>query len=308
MGFFIDSHDKSKIYVHTWEDVKNPVGVVQIFHGMSEHGARYDEFARFLNGKGFVVFADDHRGHGKTSPSLDELGYLGEDGFNNIVKDEYCISNYIKEKYPNLPLYIFAHSFGSFVGQEYINNYSEFIDGIVLSGSAKQYKIAAKTGYLLSSLYEIIKKDKDKYKNKELEKIIFGSYNKKEIGRDFQFAWLSSDDNSVIKYQEDDFCGTIFTTNFYKHFFKGMLSLYKRKKSININKNLPIFIVAGDMDPVGSYGKAVKRLYKYYCNIGVKNVSIELYEGCRHELVNEKNKIQFFNDVYDWINKNIDSI
>lgn len=303
MGAYITSHDKTKIYLHSWEDVKHPIGVVQIFHGMAEHGARYDEFAKFLNSKGFIVFADDHRGHGKTSPSLDDLGFLGNNGFHNIVEDEHHISTSIKERYPNLPLFIFAHSFGSFIGQEYINRYSNEVDGVILSGSAKQCKISVGSAYLLAYLSGLIKNEK--YKNKELEKLIFGTFNKKEKGRDYHFAWLSSVDESVEKYENDEFCGTVFTTNFYKNLFRGMFSLYKKKKSQAINKALPIFVVAGDMDPVGKYGKTVERLYNYYSKIGVKNVSLKLYPNCRHELINEANREEFFDDIYTWINNNM---
>lgn len=300
---FINSHDNKKIYLYVWDNVENPIGVVQIFHGMAEHAARYSHFAEFLNSKGFIVYADDHRGHGKTAGSIDKLGFLGEDGFNNIVKDEHFISNIIKTKYPTLPLFIFCHSFGSFVGQEYLNHYSKDIQGIIICGSAKQSKVVATAGIMMSSL---LRKFGDETKPSPfLESIIFGSYNKKEKANASKVAWLSSDKDEVKKYEHDEYCGTVFTPNFYYHMLKGFTGLYSTEKSSTINKNIPINIIAGDMDPVGNYGKSVRALYNYYNNLNINDVSIKLYKDCRHELLNEVNKLDIYDDILTWISNRI---
>lgn len=301
-SFYFKSHDNKQIFLHTWEEVENPLGVIQIFHGMAEHGARYDDFAKFLNNKGYIVYADDHRGHGKTSESIDKLGYLGENGFDNIVRDEYFITNIIKEKYPNLPVFIFAHSFGSFIGQEYINRYSNKVNGVILSGSAKQSGIDAKAGLVFTTLYK--KFFDDSKKNPFLESLIFGNYCKKEKDNKSSFAWLSSDIDQVKRYETDEYCGTVFTTNFYHNMFTGFKSLYIKEKADKIHKSLPIFIIAGDMDPVGKYGKSVQKLYAYYKDLNLNNVNIKLYPNGRHELINEKNNLCIYNDIYSWISSN----
>lgn len=301
-GSYFKSHDGKKIFLHKWDEVENPIGIIQIFHGMAEHGARYDDFANFLNNKGYIVYADDHRGHGKTADSIDALGYLGEDGFNNIVEDEYFITKNIKSEYPSLPIFIFAHSFGSFIGQEYINRYSDQVNGVILSGSAKQSGIDFRVGLAVTKL---IKKFGDESKKNEfLESIIFGNYNKKEKDNNSKFAWLSGDKNEVKKYEDDEYCGTVFTTNFYRNMFTGFKYLYLKEKTDKINRSLPLFIIAGEMDPVGKYGKSVKKLFNHYKKLNLNNVSIKLYPEGRHELINEVNKFVIYNDIYKWIDSN----
>lgn len=299
---YFKSHDNEKIFLTKWDDVENPIGVIQIFHGMAEYGARYDRFAKFLNKKGYIVYADDHRGHGKTAGSLEKVGYVGENGFDNIVKDEYFITQQIKTKYPFLPIFIFAHSFGSFIGQEYINRYSNDVNGVILCGSAKQDGIDGKAGLLLTKL---IRKFGDESKpNPKLESIIFGNYCKKEKENKSKFAWISSDINEVKKYENDDYCGNVFTTNFYYNMFTGFKELYLKEKIDTIRKDLPVFIIAGEMDPVGNYGKSVKKLFNHYKSLNMDNVEIKLYPEGRHELLNEVNRLDIFDDIHSWISIN----
>lgn len=302
-NYYFNSHDNEKIFLHTWEDVENPIGVIQIFHGMAEHAARYDHFAKYLNSKGYIVFADDHRGHGKTAESIETLGYIGDHGFDKIVEDEYFITKQIKSKYPSLPIFIFAHSFGSFVGQEFINRYSSEVNGVILSGSAKQSGIDFRAGLLVTSFYRLL--GKDSKKNAFLESIIFGGYNKKEKDNNSKFAWLSADKEQVKKYEDDPYCGTIFTTNFYHNMFTGFKHLYLKEKQDNIDRALPILIISGEMDPVGKYGKMVKELFTYYNNLGVKDVSIKLYPNGRHELINEVNNSDVYKYISEWIDSKI---
>ena len=299
---YFNSHDGKKIFLHKWDDVSNPIGVVQIFHGMAEHGARYNDFAEYLNKKGYIVYADDHRGHGKTADSIEKLGYLGDNGFNNIVEDEYFITKMIKSKYPSLPIFIFAHSFGSFIGQEYINRYSNEVNGVILSGSAKQKGPHIDFGLAVSKIFK--KFGDETKKNYFLEKLIFGNYCKKEKDITSKFAWLSSDKKQVQKYEDDEYCGTVFTTNFYYNLFNGFKGLYLNNKSEKIRKSLPIFIISGEMDPVGSYGKSVKKLFNYYKDLNLSNVNIKLYPLGRHELVNEVNNLEIFDTIHNWINCN----
>lgn len=303
MSYFLNGYDNTKIYIHIWDNVSNPIGVVQIIHGMAEHAARYDDFAKYLNSKGFVVFADDHRGHGKTAGSVDNLGYIGKDGFNAIVIDERFVTNIIKTRYPNLPIFIFAHSFGSFIGQEYINRYSSEINGIILSGSAKQSGIRIYIAGLISALYKIV--GDERKKNPFLEKLIFWGYNRKFYYCKSQFTWLSSNPLEVEKYENDKYCGTVFTTNFYYYLFKGFQSLYKKNKRVMIEKKLPLFIIAGEDDPVGNYGDSVTKLYDYYNRLSLNNLTLKIYTNRRHELLNEMNKEIIYDDILEWIQKNI---
>lgn len=288
-----------KIFLRIWDEVENPKAIVQIFHGMAEHSERYDDFAKYLNSKGFIVYADDHRGHGLSVKEGSVQGYIGEDGFNRIVEDEKEISNLIRKSYKELPLYIFAHSFGSFIGQEYITKYSKEIDGIILSGSSKQDGIDLKMGKVLASIQKLL--FNETAKAKLIDKLSFGAYNSKVQNRKTNCDWLSRDEKEVNKYLEDEKCGFISPINFYNHMFNGLSKLYKLEKLNKIDKNLSILVISGDEDPVGKYGKGVRRLHQQYVDLGLKNSAIKLYEGGRHELLNETNKHEVYDFIYNWL-------
>jgi alpha-beta hydrolase superfamily lysophospholipase len=300
-GFFINGKDGKEIYVYCWDKVLTPKAVIQIFHGMAEHAGRYKEFAQFLNSQGFIVYADDHRGHGKTAGSIEKLGYIGEDGFNKIVEDEHIISELIKEKHKGLPIVVFGHSFGSFIAQEYIIRYAHIISGVILSGSALRKGIDVHAGIAVSYVEKSIFSENKK--SKLLDFLSFYNYNKKIKNSKSKFDWLSTDYEEIKKYEEDPLCGTVFTTGFYYYFLKGLTKLYKKDRLSKIPKKLPIFIISGEEDPVGNYGAWVKKLYNNYKDIEMKNVTLKLYHGKRHEQLNETSKYETFTDIVSWINE-----
>ncbi len=290
--------DGQKINVYCWEDVEKPRAVVQIFHGMAEHAARYDRFAKYLNSLGIVAFADDHRGHGVTGTTNGNLGSLGRDGFNKVVEDEDMITQMIKVKYPNLPVFVFAHSFGSFVGQEYITRYSNNIKGIILCGSAAQIGAKFVAAKAIAAIYKtIFGAEKEA---KFLYNLSFGSYNKRIAPGD-KTNWLSRDLDEVTKYAADPYCGFPCSGDFYYYFCDGLTKLYKTDKLNNISKELPIYIIAGQEDPVGEYGKNVTKLYDIYKGLNIKDLEIKLYEGARHELLNETNRDEVSRDILCWL-------
>lgn len=299
--FFIQGVDGKDIFVHCWGRVREPRGVVQVFHGMAEHGGRYERFAQFLNGHGYIVYADDHRGHGKTAGRLEEIGYLGEDGFNKVVEDEHVITGRIKEQHPGLPVFLFAHSFGSFVGQEYITRYGSEISGVILSGSACKSGPEVAVGRTIAAMER--KLFGDRRRSRLVDYLSFSRFNSRIEKPKQKFAWLSRDEEEGKKYMEDPFCGTVFTANFFYFFFMGLSALYRKEKIERIPKSLPVFICAGDGDPVGNYGKSVKKLYELYRKTGMKQVELKLYPDARHEILNETNRDEVFDDILHWIEK-----
>lgn len=292
-----------KVFLRIWDEVENPKAVVQIFHGMAEHSERYDHFAKFLNSKGFIVYADDHRGHGHSLKEGTVRGYVGEDGFNNIVEDEKEISNLIRKNHKGLPLYIFAHSFGSFIAQEYITRYSNEIDGVILSGSCKQDGIDIKLGKIVATMQNSLFKPTSE--GKLIDKLSFGAFNSKVKNSKTNSDWISRDEKEVRKYLDDEMCAFISPINFYHNLFNGLSNLYHKEKLNKINKDLSILVISGDEDPVGKYGKGVMRLYEQYVDLGIKNSSVKLYEGGRHELLNETNKHEVYDFVHNWLEKNV---
>lgn len=280
-----------------WDEVQKPVGVVQIIHGMAEHAARYDEFAQYLNRVGFIVLGDDHRGHGKTC-GVDRLGIVPEgDCFWDTLRDEMKISEYAAEQW-NLPLFVFGHSYGSFLTQAYLQNASDKARAVILCGSAKQNGADAKLGRMVANAQcSLLGKDK---KAKLIRKLSFGAYDKSFKGEKKEAGWINRDDVEREKYLNDPLCNATLSLGFYKSFFNALGALYKKKNLERIDKNLPLLILSGDQDPVGGKGKLVVKLLQTYQEIGMKRVEMKLYRDARHELTNEINKNEVFRDVADF--------
>ena len=299
-SFFIDAKDNKKIFVYCWDDVIYPKGVIQIVHGMAEHAGRYEEFAKFLNSHGFIVYAGDHRGHGKTDEL--NLGYIGKDGFNKIVEDQQVLLSLIKSKHSNLPIIFFAHSFGSFIGQEYIIRYGNELSGIILSGSAMRKGFDVNAGIIISYIQKNIFGENKK--SNLLDFLSFFNYNKKIKIINSKFSWLTTDEIEIKNYENDPLCGKTSTCGFYYYFLSGLKNLYKTNRLKEIPTDLPILIISGDHDPVGNYGKWVKNLYNLYKNIQLENVNIKLYADKRHELTNETDRKEIFSNILKWAEEN----
>ncbi len=286
------SFDGTILQCYLWDDVRNAKGVVQIAHGMAEHARRYDAFATYLNKNGYIVFADDHRAHGMTSTKSAVKGYHKGDIYNDTVQDEIAITKYLKDKY-NLPVVYLGHSYGSMVGQRYIQEDSERA-GAILCGSAclKNEFLGIRT-FIAHSQYKLFGGEKV---GRVLEFLSTGNYNNPYKKEKLEFAWLSRDKEQVKKYTLDEQCGYVMSIAFYNYFALGLKGCYKKENLEKIDTTKPIGIFSGDKDPVGGNGKLVKKLYEQYKNLGVEDLTIKLYEGARHEILNEINNQEVYSD------------
>lgn len=276
-----ESFDKKTIYVHEWADVKEPKGVVQIVHGMAEHAKRYEKFAQFLNGNGYIVVADDHRGHGRTDPET--LGYCKGNMFRDTLKDEGAITAYYQKKYAGLAYFVFGFSYGSFLTQAYLAEYGDKPDGVVIGGSNHKKDFEVYLGSFVAGLGCLFTPKK---KAKLIEKLSFGAYAKRfEDGN-----WLSNDVGNNKRYEEDPYSGFTCSNRFYKDFFKGLRGLYTKKYAAALPKELPVLLVSGAQDPVGDMGEGVKRLAAYYRKAGMRDLKMVLFENSRHEFLNERDR------------------
>ncbi|MDF2606077.1 MAG: alpha/beta hydrolase family protein [Bacillales bacterium] len=301
-NFHLKMQDNTNIYMYKWDDVINPKGIVQIAHGMSEHAGRYEYFAKMLNKAGFVVFANDHRGHGKTVSSTEDLGHVANyDGFYTMVDDLYEITSEIKRSYPNLPIILFGHSMGSFLVQNYIQKYRNAINYVILSGSNGKQGPLVFLGILLAKLMITFKGNR--YKSKLLNNLTFGKFNNYFSPVRTEFDWLTSDSVEVDKYINDPLCGQIFSVRSFYDLFKGTQTLFYNVDKIV--KNLPILIISGENDPVSNFGKGIHDLVLIYKNVGLSNIKYILYKNSRHELLNEVNKEVVITDTINWINEQL---
>lgn len=282
-----------------WLPDGSPKGIVQILHGMVEHIERYDDFAQYLCNLGYAVAGDDHRGHGLTAGEKNLGKVPGGHTYFDTIDDAIVLTDYLQGKYPKAPIFIFGHSYGSFLAQGYIQQNSSKIKGCVLCGSArmdtKDVKMGKKVADLQFRLY-----GKDKPANL-IRKLSFGGYDKPFKHEKRANAWLNRDVDACEKYNNDKFCNYTMSIGFYKYFFDGLLKIYANDRLQAIRKDLPIFIISGDKDPVGDMGKLVKELYDLYNNTGIESVKLKLYNNARHEILNEINKKEVYQDVSDWM-------
>ena len=285
------ARDGKNVYYREWT-ADSPKGLVQIVHGMAESSDRYNAFAEHMAKNGYTVFADDHRGHGKTDGCS---GYDKGDMFFNTLTDVAELSDKYKNENPNLPLIIVGHSYGSFLTQAYLERFGDKIDGAVVGGSALMKGALITAGGIISSLgcfFGLSKKPA-----KLLANMSFGSYNKKFT----EGTFISSIKEECEIYEKHPDCGFTLSYNFYKHFFKGLKTLYKKNNYLNIPTDKPIMLIAGKDDPVGDMGKSVQSLYGFYTEIvGVESVDLVLYEGVRHEYFNDTSRYNAFNKVLEF--------
>lgn len=308
INFTFDSSDGIKINTYKWFiENSQPKGIIQISHGMAETVMRYDYFANYLAKNGYVVYGNDHRGHGGSVKDLSDLGYLGgEGGFERLIEDISILTDLIKKENPNLPIILFAHSMGSFASQRYIMDYKDKIQGLILSGSNGNQGTVLKLGRFIAGMEMRLRGDRAK--SELLNKMSFGSYNNNFKPTRTEFDWLSRDDKEVDKYIDDTYCGSVFTTSFYREFFGTLMYIEDEKNLLKIPRKLPIFIISGDKDPVGNFGIGIENLYNRYKKAGVENVEYKLYPGARHELLNETNREEVMVDVVNWIDGLIENL
>ncbi len=295
--------DGAVIAVHQWVPLKKPKKAIIIVHGMAEHALRYDSFAEEACKHDFTVFAADLRGHGSSISSKKIKGYLADgDGFRRVVDDQKEIYDEIRNLYNNIPVIIIGHSFGSFVTQEYIENYGDTVKAAVLIGSSGPNPTVA-AGSILADIICMLKGRKAEAKM--LDKIAFGSYNKGFKNPKTKFDWLSGDENEVNKYINDNLCGFICTNGFYQDLMRGLKRLHKKENLSRIPVNLPILITAGSEDPVSGGGKTLEELYKIYQKLGIQDIELKLYKNARHEILNETNKEEVKSDIFKWMHTRV---
>jgi alpha-beta hydrolase superfamily lysophospholipase len=298
--FTIKNKEGQPLFVYKWLPEKVEArGIVQIAHGMAEHAGRYERFADLLTSHGYIVYANDHRGHGRTAGDLKNVGYLGRDGFSGMVLDMKYLSEHIRGENLDLPLILFGHSMGSFLAQAYIQKWGQDLDGLILSGSNGQRGLDLKLGIIIARIQNFLLGEKRP--SRLLNRLSFGAYNASFKPVRTPFDWLSTDTKEVDKYIKDPYCGGVFTTSFFLDFFLFLDQLYDREQASKIAKDLPIYIISGAMDPVGEEGKGVQRLIDFYKELGLRCVSSRLYLGARHELVNEVNRDEVMSDILNWL-------
>lgn len=299
--FTFDSRDgETKLHAVRWVPDGKALCIVQIVHGMAEYIERYEELAQFLAQKGILVTGDDHLGHGKSVPENGTYGYFCEqDPATVVVRDVHRLKKITQEDYPGVPYVILGHSMGSFILRNYLFRYGTGIEGAIICGTGSQPQPLVKVCQAVAAIQGAFLGDA--HVAKMIDKLAFGNYNKKIANAKTPFDWLCRDEKIVNAYMKDKWCGFTFTVNGFKTLFRLLDRLNQKDNLAKMPKDLPVYFIAGDMDPVGNYGEGVKKAYEDFCQAGMEKVTIKLYPGGRHELLNEMNKIQVYGEIYTWI-------
>ena len=302
--YFQSSTGRTSIHALKCVPDSKPRAVVQIAHGIAEHIDRYRPFMEFLADNGFVAAGNDHLGHGKSIRVPEEQGFFAEkDGWWRVVDDMDKLHDIMSNEYPELPYVLFGHSMGSFLTRTYLIKHPDKYDGVILSGTGHQSPALVLGGNAAASV--MAKLNGAMGDGAKLDSLAFGTYLNKIENPRTKFDWLSRDAEQVDKYIADPLCGFVGKIGLYRDMMQGIKFITDKKNIAQMNKEKPVYFMSGDGDPVGDYGKGVERAYKAFCDAGLHDVFMRLYPGGRHEMLNETNKEQVYQDILSWLNEKI---
>lgn len=302
--FWYDSKGAGKIHGCRWTPEESPKAVVQIVHGIAEFIERYDEFAAYLNGLGFLVVAEDHMGHGQSVGENGIQGYF-HGGWFTAVEDTMTLLRETQAAYPDIPYVLFGHSMGSFMARTILCKYPDSgISAAVICGTG--WQPAALLPPVTRFIEAVCRKDGEDKPSAFLENLVFGSYNKRVEHPRTAYDWLSRDAKIVDAYIAHPMCGFTPTAGLLREMMKGLTYIEKPAHLEAMKKDLPVFFVAGGDDPVGSYGKGVRHTVSQFRKAGMTDVSCRIYPLCRHEILNEINRQEIFEDIGGWILKKVE--
>jgi alpha-beta hydrolase superfamily lysophospholipase len=281
--FTFDAGDGTTIEAYRWTGDGTPRGIVQIAHGMGEHAARYRRLAEVLTRAGFVVYANDHRGHGRTAGSPDRHGDLGPGGWSGLVADLGTLGALAREEHPGVPLVLLGHSMGSFALQRYLLDHSADVDGAVLSGS---------------TAFDVVAAAIDPQAEVDLS-----AFNAPFEPARTEYDWLSRDPDEVDAYVADPACGFGLNGASAGSMLEGMSGVADPERLRGIRSDLPVYLVSGDADPLAGGGALVDLLADRYREAGVLDVTVARYPEARHEVFNETNRDEITTDLLEWLDR-----
>lgn len=285
---------------YSWLPDEQPVAVLQIAHGMQEHAQRYDHFAGWMNDNRVAVYANDHIGHGSSAENLEEISHFPrKDDWQRSVDILHKLTAKIHEDYPGAPVFLLGHSMGSVLTQSYMIRYGQDADGYILSGAIRQPLIMANVGLLLVKLLTLFFGPEDR--SKLIIFLGYGQYNRKFRPNRTGADWLCSENKVVDDYINSPLCGIPLTNRFYQNFFYGLNFIARHSNLKKIPGETPVFIIAGQQDPAGFFGKAPLKIKQLLLKYAQAKVSLKLYPESRHEILNEKNREEVYMDVLEWM-------
>jgi alpha-beta hydrolase superfamily lysophospholipase len=299
--FTYQASDGASLHVSGWA-VESPKAIVQVIHGMAEYGSRYARLADALAAAGYTTYAHDHRGHGHSISGASPPGHMADDdSWTRIVEDAHGVNREIAGRHPGLPIIVLGHSMGSFVAQQLLFEHPGDMVAAALSGSNGKPPVKAAAGKLLAR----IERARVGRRNPShlLTRLSFGDYNKAFAPARTDFDWLSRDPAEVDAYVADPLLGFEVSTQTWVDLLTGLDWIADPSNVARVPKDMPLYLFAGDHDPVGDFGKGMRRLHDAYTRAGIVDVRLKLYPGGRHESFNETNRQQVTADLIAWCNE-----
>jgi alpha-beta hydrolase superfamily lysophospholipase len=288
-----------------WQPTGPPRAAVLVAHGMGEHAARYERLGNRLAEHGYLVIADDHRGHGATADP-DRLGDIGTDGWNRMVTDLFALNAHLRTLAPGAPRVLLGHSMGAMLAQQYLCHHGDTLDAAVLSGSP-----GLGTAFALWLSHTIARFERMRLgadaASPLMQRLLFGSANDPFKGPT-GFEWLSRDADEVARYVADPKCGFVLRVGGLCDLFAGSRATRKPAAIAGIPKQLPLYVLSGTDDPVHDGGKGLDRLVGGYRRAGMMNVTERRYPGGRHEMFNETNRDEVERELIDWLDRTLASL
>ena len=305
--YFPSTNGKNKILARICTPDKPPKAVVQIAHGIAEHISRYDPFMFFLAENGYVAVGNDHLGHGLSAENEDGLGIFDtQNGWTYAVDDMRALRDQVRQEFHDIPYIFFGHSMGSFLTRTYLIRYPDQYDAAILSGTGQQSPALINAGFFAANLLTLLRGPGAD--GKLLNDMAFGSYCKKIDNPRTPFDWLSTNEENVDRYIADPLCGFVAKCSMYRDMMGGLKFLTKQSNIDKMNKDAPIYFMSGAEDPVGDYGAGVEKAYRAFCDAGLHDVTMKLYPGGRHEMLNETNREEVMQDILAWLDQRVNSL
>ena len=299
--FYYESQCGSRIHGCRWTPEGQIKAIVQFVHGIAERIERYEELAEFLNGQGILVVGEDHMGHGLSITEKTPMGYFCG-GWFGAVADTYKVMQDTMDEFPGVPYFVYGHSMGSFMTRTLLAKYPNCgISGAIICGTGWQKNAVIIAGKAVAEL--VCKTKGETHPSKFLKKMAFGTYNDKVEHLRTPLDWLTRDNKVVDAYMADPLCGFRASAGLMRDMMEGFEYIQDSQNLTAMNKDLPVYFIAGDADPVGDYGKGVRYAAEMFKKAGMKQVDVKIYPLCRHEIHNELNKEEVYQDVLKWMSK-----
>ncbi|MBQ2738813.1 MAG: lysophospholipase [Oscillibacter sp.] len=297
---YLSANGKTPIHAVEWLPEKEPIAVLQLAHGVSEHILRYEPLAAYLTERGFAVVGHDHLGHGASVIEGKGRLYFGPKGsWNTVVQDIEVRRQLAREKFPSVPYFLLGHSMGSFLARTYLIRHHGTVNAAIIMGTGQMPPALVKSGIFMANLES--RRVGEDQPSPLIDKIAFGPYNKPFAPNRTPYDWLSVNESNVDDYIAHPLCGGIPSTGLFREMLTGISFITNQRNVEQMDKSTPILFISGEMDPVGDLSKGVKRAYGSFRAAGMKDVQLKLYPGLRHEILNEDCREQVFEDLYNWM-------